>query len=119
VPVRKGILHALFIGGAVDKLGEALRTERDPQLRAAAIHSLGLAGGEKSGGLLVATYKSETDPEVRKKVMHALFLQGNAAALVQIARAESNPELRKSAVHWLSLMDSKESKAYMLEILNK
>ena len=33
VPVRKGILHALFIGGAVDKLAEALRTERDPELR--------------------------------------------------------------------------------------
>lgn len=119
VPVRKGILHALFIGGAVDKLAEALRTERDPELRAAAIHSLGLAGGAKSGELLVATYKAETNPEVRKKVMHALFLQGNGAALVQIARAESNPELRKSAVHWLSLMDSKEAKAYMLEILNK
>jgi HEAT repeat protein len=119
VPVRKGILHALFIGGAVDKLGEALRTERDPQLRAAAIHSLGLAGGDKSGELLVTTYKADTNPEVRKQVQHALFLQGNAAALVQIARAESNLELRKSAVHWLSLMDSKESKAYMLEILNK
>ena len=119
VPVRKGILHALFIGGAVDKLAEALRTEHDPELRAAAIHSLGLAGGAKSGELLVATYKAETDPEVRKKVMHALFLQGNDAALVQIAHGESNADLRKSAVHWLSLMGSKDAKAYMLEILNK
>jgi HEAT repeat protein len=119
VPVRKGILHALFIGGAVDQLAEVLRTERDPELRAAAIHSLGLAGGDKSGELLVATYKAETDPEIRKKVMHALFLQGNGAALVQIARGETDPELRKSAVHWLSLMGSRESKAYMLEILNK
>ena len=119
VPVRKSILHAMFIGGAVDQLEGVLRTERDPQLRAAAIHSLGLAGGGKSGDLLVATYKADTNAEVRKQVMHALFLQGNAAALVQIARAETNPELRNGAVHWLSLMDSKESKAYMLEILNK
>jgi HEAT repeat protein len=119
VPVRKGILHALFIGGAADKLAEALRSERDPELRAAAIHSLGLVGGDKSGALLVATYKTETDPEIRKKVMHALFLQGNDAALVQIARGETNPELRKSAVHWLSLMGSREAKAFMLEILNK
>ena len=120
MPVRKGILHALFIGGAVDKLAEALRTERDPELRAAAIHSLGLAGGAKSGELLVATYKAETDPEIRKKVMHALFLQGNARAAGRRSPArETNPELRKSAVHWLSLMGSKEAKAYMLEILNK
>jgi HEAT repeat protein len=119
VPVRKGILHAMFVGGAVDKLAEALRTERDPSLRAAAIHSLGLAGGPKSAEVLVAAYKSESDPEVKKKVLHALFLQGNASAMVQIARAETNPELRKSAVHWLSLMNSKEATAFMMEILNK
>jgi len=119
VPVRKGILHAMFVGGAVDKLAEALRTERDPSLRAAAIHSLGLAGGPKSADVLIAAYKSESDPEVKKKVLHALFLQGNASAMVQIARAETNPELRKSAVHWLSLMNSKEATAFMMEILDK
>jgi len=119
MPVRKGILQALFIGGAVDKLTEALRVERDPTLRAAAIHNLGLVGGSKSGGVLVAAYKSEPDPAVKKKVMHALFLQGNASALVQIARGESNADLRKSAVHWLSLMNSKEATAYMMEVLNK
>ena len=51
--------------------------------------------------------------------MHALFLQGNAAAAGPDRPRETNPELRKSAVHWLSLMGSKEAKAYMLEILNK
>lgn len=119
VPVRKSILHAMFVGGAVDQLAEALRVERDPSLRAAAIHSLGLAGGPKSGQVLVGAYQSEQDPEVRKKVLHALFLQGNAPAMIQIARAETNPELRKAAVHWLSLMDSKEATAFMLEILDK
>ena len=119
VPVRKSILHAMFIGGAVDQLAEALRVERDPSLRAAAIHSLGLAGGPKSAQVLVGAYQADQDPEVRKKVLHALFLQGNAPAMIQIARAESNPELKKAAVHWLSLMNSKEATAYMLEILNK
>ena len=119
VPVRKAILHAMFIGGAVDQLAEALRIERDPSLRAAAIHSLGLAGGPKSGEVLIAAYKADADPEVRKKVLHALFLQGNATAMVQIARGETNPELRKAAVHWLSLMDSKEATAFMMEILGK
>lgn len=119
VAVRKSILRALFVGGASDRLGEAVRTERDPALRAEAIRSLGLAGGPRSAALLVEAYKSDADTGVRKNVQHALFLQGDSAALVQIARAEANPELRASAVHWLSLMDSKEARAYMLEILNK
>jgi HEAT repeat protein len=119
VAVRKQILHALFVGGAADRLAEAVRTERDPELRAEAIHSLGLTGSPLSARMLVDTYKAETDANVKQKVLHALFLQGNSAALVQIARGEQSPELRKAAVHWLSLMDSKEATAYMLEILNK
>jgi HEAT repeat protein len=119
VPVRKSILHALFVGGAADRLGEAVRTERDPVLRAEAIHSLGLTGSPRSAATLLEVYKADGDVNVRQKVLHALFLQGNSGALVQIARAETNPELRKAAVHWLSLMDSKEATAYMLEILNK
>jgi HEAT repeat protein len=119
VAVRKQILHALFVSGAADRLAEAVRTERDPELRAEAIHSLGLTGSPNSARMLVDTYKTETDTNVRQKVLHALFLQGNSGALVQIARGETNPELLKAAVHWLSLMDSKEATAYMLEILNK
>lgn len=119
VAVRKAILHALFVGGAADKLGEIVRTERDPVLRAEALHSLALTGSSRSAALLLEVYKSDSDANVRQKVLHGLFLQGNSGALVQIARAETNPELRKAAVHWLSLMNSKEATAYMLEILNK
>jgi hypothetical protein len=36
---------------------------------------------------------------------------------VEIARVEKDPSLKKEAVHWLSLMNSKEARAYMLELL--
>jgi HEAT repeat protein len=117
--VRKQIVHALFLTGGVDTLSEILKTERDPEVREQAIHSLGLVGGKASADVLVATYRAETSPETRKKVLHALFLQGNSGALVQIAKAEKDPELRKAAVHWLSLTGSKESREFMMEILEK
>ena len=47
------------------------------------------------------------------------FIQGNAKALVNLARNEKDPELRKTAVEKLSVMNSKESTDFMMEILNK
>src|ERR1039458_4881814 len=40
-------------------------------------------------------------------------------ALVDLARKETNPEMKKTIVSKLSIMGSKDSTEYMLEILNK
>jgi len=52
-------------------------------------------------------------------VLNAYFLQGNAAALVAIAKSEKDPELKKTAVAKLSLMHSKEATDYLMELLQK
>jgi hypothetical protein len=51
--------------------------------------------------------------------LNAYFLQGNAKALVAIARTEKDPELRKTAVSKLALMNSKEGTEYLMELLQK
>jgi hypothetical protein len=51
--------------------------------------------------------------------LNAYFLQGNAKALVAIAKSEKNTELKKVAVEKLSLMGSKEGNEYLMELLNK
>ena len=50
-------------------------------------------------------------------MLHAFFVQGNATALIEIARQEQDPERKKEAVQMLSLMQSKEATDYMLELL--
>jgi len=50
-------------------------------------------------------------------VIEALFLQGNAKAIVEIARKETDPELKKKAVEQLWLMNSKEGTEFFEEIL--
>ena len=50
-------------------------------------------------------------------MLHAFFVQGNAAALVEIARHEQDPGRKKDAVQMLSLMNSKEATDYMMELL--
>jgi HEAT repeat protein len=119
IEVKKKILHSFGIGGGVDRLLEVARTDPSPELRMQAIHGLGISGGSRAGEGLKSLYAGEKDPSVRKKALHALFIQGNDKALIEVARKETDPELKKQAVHWISLMGTKESTAYMMEILNK
>ncbi|MGA2742298.1 MAG: HEAT repeat domain-containing protein, partial [Bryobacteraceae bacterium] len=67
----------------------------------------------------VAMYSSEPDPALRGEIVNALFIQGNAKAMVDLARKESNPEMKKTIVSKLSIMGSKDATEYMLELLNK
>jgi len=119
VDVKETILQSMFVGGNTTNLLDVARTEKDPRLRKAAIHSLGLMGGEHTGAALVQMYSSETDPAVRRDIISALFVQGNAKAMVELARKETNPELKKAIVSQLAVMGSKDATDYMLEILNK
>lgn len=117
--VRRAILQAMFISGDADHLEQLARSEKDEDLRIAAIHDMGLIGSDRTGSTLVSMYAGAKDPGTSRAVLQALFLQGNAQAIVDIARKETDPEMRKSAVEKLSLMHSKVATDYLLEILNK
>lgn len=115
---KKAILQALFIGGAIEPVANAARTEKDREVRLTAVRNLGLMG-RRSEMVLIELYRAEQDPEIKKETLNAFFLQGNATRLVEIARSEKDPGLKKEAVHWLSLTNSKEARAYMIELLKE
>jgi hypothetical protein len=117
--VRREILQAFFLAGDSGRLVQAAQGEKDPELRRAAIRNLGLIHSDDSGKALQEIYSKETDHEVKEEVLNAYFLQGNAKALVAIARSEKDPELKKTAVSKLSLMHSKEGTDYLMELLQK
>jgi HEAT repeat protein len=117
--LRREILQAFFLAGESGKLVQAAQSEKDPQLRLAAIRNLGLIHSDESAKALQTIYSKETDRGLKEEVLQAYFLQGNAAALVAIARNEKDPELKKGAVSKLSLMHSKEATDYLMELLQK
>jgi HEAT repeat protein len=119
VDVKREILQAFFLAGESNRLAEAARTEKDPELRRAAVRNLGLINSTDSANALQSIYSKETDRDVRKEVLNAYFIQGNAAGLVSIARGEKDPELKKEAVSKLALMHNKEATDYLMEILQK
>lgn len=117
--IKKKVLQAMFVGGNVDKLGELARTEKDLELRRAAVRNLGLMGSQRTADILTSIYTSDKELSIRKEVLNALFIQGNAKALVELARKETDPALKKEIISKLSLMRSKEAVDYLMEILNK
>ncbi len=117
--VRRELLQAFFLAGDAGRLVEAANSEKDPDLRLTAIRNLGLINSSESSKALQAIYAKEADRASKEEVLNAFFLQGNAAALVGVARAEKDPELKKTAVSKLALMHSKEATDYLMEILQK
>ena len=117
--LRREILQAFFLAGDSGRLVQAAQGEKDVELRRAAIRNLGLINSDDSGKALQEIYSKETDHDVKAEVLNAFFLQGNAKALVAIARSEKDPELKKTAVSKLSLMHSKEGTEYLMELLQK
>ncbi|MEO7274077.1 MAG: HEAT repeat domain-containing protein, partial [Vicinamibacterales bacterium] len=118
-PVKKQILQAMFVGGNATRMIELAKGEKDPDLRSTAVRNLGMMGGAKTGDTLVEIYHGEKELAVRKNVVNALFIQGNATALVAIARKEADPELKKTVVQKLSMMQGKVVTDYMQELLSK
>jgi len=114
---KEEILKSMFIGGNSSKLAEIAQSNTDPRLRIAAIKSLGLMGGNGRGDVLVSIYKSDQNREVREATLKSLFLQQNAKALIELARAEKDPEMKREIIRNLSLIPSKETTDYMMEIL--
>ena len=119
IDVKKNILEAMFVGGDVEHTLGLARAEKYSELRCQAVRNLGLMGKDKTADALASIYSSDKDPEVKRAVIQAYFLQGNTKSLIQIARQEKDMSLKRDAVKRLSLMHSKESTDFMMELLNK
>ncbi|MGE3191133.1 MAG: hypothetical protein AB7N90_15740, partial [Vicinamibacterales bacterium] len=117
VDVKKRMLQAMFIGGNADRLLDLATTEQNRELRLTAVKNLGLLGRAKSGENLVAIYTRNEDPEFKRAAVQALFVQGNAEALVGLARKETNLDMKKVLVQRLSLMKDKVAVDYLMELL--
>jgi HEAT repeat protein len=115
--VKRQIISAMAVGGNATRMIELARTEKDPDLRRSAIRNLGIMDSKSVGDALVELYAAEKDPAIRRMIVNSLFTQGNATALVALARKESDITMKKEIVQKLSLMDTPVARNYMLELL--
>ena len=94
------------------------RKPRSESVRTAAIHGLGISGNG-ARRMLVDIYNTDRNPEVRRTALEGLFINDADDELIALARKETDPEMKRSIIEKLSLMDSRKSKEYMMEIINK
>lgn len=115
--LKEEIINALFIAGDSGKIGELAQNEKDPKLRAEAIRKLGLMGGKTAQTLL--NFYATGDATVKDAVIDALFVQGNAKALIGLAKKETDRQMKREILQKLSVMGDDDAIAYMLEILEE
>jgi len=117
---KRAILDACVAAGYSELLAQVAKNPNEQvELRRNALQRLGAVGGKDTNATLVQIYRSETNREMKNAALDGLFVDDDAADLVALAKSESDPQMRRQIVEKLAIMDSKEAKDYMLEILNK
>ena len=115
VNVKRAALSALRTAGDTDRLLQAVKAEKSPELQAEGIRML--ENRPNTGDALVAIYGSEQDARVKRAIADSLSAQHNAKALVDLARKETDREMKIELVRRISTMQSKEASDYILELL--
>jgi tetratricopeptide (TPR) repeat protein len=113
---QEAIIQALAITGDTALLSRIAKTGATIDVRKRAIRSLGITG-DKSHALLLDIFNNDKDPEIRKTVTDALFVSGGCAEMVTLARKEADYDVKKSLINKISLMNCKEGRDYMMELL--
>jgi HEAT repeat protein len=117
--IRRTLLDGLAVANDVEALTGIARDEKDSSLRAKAISGLGISATPQATAALKSFYSGSTDEEVRKAAIQGLFIQGNAAALIELYRAEKDPQWRREIVKHLGLMNSDEAQTFLSKIFGK
>ena len=115
---KKTILDACVAADYSELLAQVAKNPNEPvQLRREALQRLGAVGGKETSATLVQIYRSETNHDMKEAALDGLFVDDDAADLISLAKSETDPQMKRRIVEKLAVMDSKEAKDYMLELL--
>ncbi len=115
--IKRAIIQSYASSESVDRLAEIVRTEKDAELRRAAVRGLGALRQANGADALKAAYLADSNEQLRRDVIRILAGRANATALIELARQEKNPEMKRTIVSSLSTIKSKEASDYLVELL--
>jgi TolA-binding protein len=101
VDLKKRILQAFMLSGDRERILNAAKGEKTPELRAEAIRQLGMMGAQSE---IWQLYQTESSVEVKKQILTALWQSGNMDKVGELARNEKDHTLRLAAINDLGLM---------------
>ena len=115
---KKAILDACVAADYSELLAQVAKNPNEPvQLRREALQRLGAVGGKETRSTLIQIYRSESNHDMKEAALDGLFVDDDAADLISLAKSENDPQMKRRIVEKLAVMDSREAKDYMLELL--
>jgi HEAT repeat protein len=96
--VKRAILQAYMSNRDKDKLLQAAKTEKAPELREIAFSYLGETQGNPE---LWQIYQAETTPEGKIQLLRYMHSNSNADKLLEVVRNEKDPKVRMAAMQAL------------------
>ena len=113
---RVAVLESLAMADDTEALIKILRSEKDADLRAAAIHSLSVNGDSVGAEYLKSLYPNGTFTE-KSAIIESMMVMDDAQGLIELLKQETDPKLRREMVQMLTVMDTDESTEYLFEML--
>jgi len=115
---RTAILHALSIADDTEGVFRILQSENDPELRAVAIQSLAISGGDEVTDYFTELYPGASREE-KSAVIQSMMIMDDAEGLLSLLKQENDPELKREMMQMLTTMGSEEADEYLFEMLEK
>jgi hypothetical protein len=98
ISVKKAILMAWVSGREKDRLLQAAKTEKSPELRDIVYNYLGNIPGNPE---LWQLYGAETDPEAKRHLLRFMYNNTNSDKLLDVVRTEKDANVRADALRVL------------------
>ena len=111
--IKEKVLHAFMVSGNKERILAAARGEKNPELRASAVHWLGTMGARAE---LWQMYRSETSASVKESLIQAMSIAGDTEHLAEIARTDPDTAARAKAIHGLGISGRERSGAALVSI---
>jgi HEAT repeat protein len=116
VELRKAVLESMLIADDAEGLIEVLKTEQDPEVRAAAIQALAVSDDEVAADYLLSLYPNGSDKE-KQAVIQSMMIMEDVEGLISLLKVEQDPDRRREMLQMLTIMDSEEANKYLFELL--
>jgi HEAT repeat protein len=111
--VKSAIIQSFSRSRDIEHLSQVAKTEKNPELRDAAIGQLGEVDGQPE---LWQMYAAETTPEGKKSLLNYMQRNGNTEKLLEVARTDKDASVRSAAIRVLGTHKGPNVAAAMVTI---
>jgi HEAT repeat protein len=102
----EALIHAYAISGDVESLTALAKDGSNPERQMQAMHGLGIAGGDKVGGVLLDVYRNSDSADVKEAALQGLMIADDDETVLELYRSSNNAEEKRELLQMLVNMDS-------------